>query len=199
MQSCSHSSLQKTVCFQFITYIEQVVSLCLSSVSAYLQLWSSMFCWQQVESIQTSSRLSRQLDVSKKKTRFLLRMSVLVWNSAKRIVALFQQSRDAAEVLSESFSFSPGCFMSEFAEYWQCRQAVSCLSWILSNKNHHEEKRQLHNVAVPFPLQKGKKTLTCFLTWHSHIGNYWSQIRIVLWSPLGVSWQYEWKSSKLQL
>lgn len=160
MQSCSHSSLQTTVCFQVITYIERVVSLCLSSVSACLWLRSSVLCWQQVESIQTSSRLSRQLDVSKKKTRFLPRTNVLVWNSAKQIVALFQQPRDAAEVLSEAFFLSPGCFMSEFAEYWQCRQAVSCgAAWAgsLVTKSIMRKKGSCIMLLFLFLYRKAKK------------------------------------------
>lgn len=85
---CSHYTVQPTSttdCFQVVNFTECIGGLCLISVC--LGLKSST-----LGLVSTSSRISRQWEVSKKKMRFVCRMS-LRWHSL--VVALFQQPRDS--------------------------------------------------------------------------------------------------------
>lgn len=41
-------------------------------------------------------------------------------------MALFQQPRDGSGLLSEASVSAQGCFVGEYAEHRQCKQADSC-------------------------------------------------------------------------
>lgn len=141
-----------------------------------------MLGWQQVKSIPTSSRISRQLDVSKEKTRPLSRMSVLGLRWHGLVVAPSQQPRGGPGMLSEASVSAWACFVSECAEGWQCKQAGSCGSFV--RKSDVRKRRQLHDAHYPFPSIKRQKTINLFLHWHSYVRIYCSWIRAVTGSRL---------------
>lgn len=81
-------------------------------------------------------------------------------------MALFQQPRDCSGLLSEASISAQGCFVGEYAERRQCKQADSCGAACAGSsvrKSAMRKRRQVHDAHCPFSSIKRQKTIKLFL------------------------------------